>query len=384
MVAWRLARRHGARAWRCVSGEAQRLEEHWRLFSRCQTASAPVESLEALSTELHGLVQRTQPTAEQEAAKDALLRQVQQAGQESLDGCQAELFGSAATKQWMPGSDLDICLLAPGMTAKASQVRGLRKVASALRQLGGGTHNIQPRFHAQMPILRWAPRRPDRAGALACDISVGNVLAVANTRLIATYLEIDQRVPVLLRAIKVWAKKRGINNRQRGSFSSFALTLMLIHVLQARPSPLLPSLQDLAIQHELPPLFLQGADCRYCSDSELISGALLKLQGDHGTNQECVGALLLEFFRYFGWVYQCGRLRSATRRPLHRSLRRASPSMSWTTPSNRGKTSPTSRYDSSLAYGKSSAGLTHCFARANRLTHCVKSHHSQARTRWLG
>eukprot|EP00913_Durusdinium_trenchii_P027957 g26213.t1 len=130
----------------CVSGEAQRLEEHWRLFSRCQTASAPVESLEALSTELHGLVQRTQPTAEQEAAKDALLRQ------ESLDGCQAELFGSAATKQWMPGSDLDICLLAPGMTAKASQVRGLRKVASALRQLGGGTHNIQPRFHAQMPL----------------------------------------------------------------------------------------------------------------------------------------------------------------------------------------------------------------------------------------
>eukprot|EP00913_Durusdinium_trenchii_P029597 g27741.t1 len=107
---------------------------------------------------------------------------------------------------------------------------------------------------------------------------------------------------------QVWAKKRGINNRQRGSFSSFALTLMLIHVLQARPSPLLPSLQDLAIQHELPPLFLQGADCRYCSDSELISGALLKLQGDHGTNQECVGALLLEFFRYFGWVYQCGAI----------------------------------------------------------------------------
>lgn len=253
------------RSVRCLRffGEAQRLEEHWRLWSRETNAVASKASMEALSMEMKQLAEDTRPSEEQEAAKDALFRQVEQAGKESLDGCTAELFGSAGTKQWMPGSDLDICLLAPDVTTSASQVRSLRKVARALRQTGA-SHNIQPRFHAQMPILRWTPRRPDRPGSIACDISVGNVLAVANTRLMASYLDLDDRVPLLLRAIKVWARKRGINNRQRGSFSSFALTLMLIHVLQKRPEPVLPSLQDLAIQQKMPPLFLQGADCRFC------------------------------------------------------------------------------------------------------------------------
>eukprot|EP00435_Cladocopium_sp_Y103_P028692 s3056_g7.t1 len=188
--------------WSRFFGEAQRLEEHWRLWSRSEAAVASKASLEALSTEMKQLAEETRPSEEQEAAKDALFRQVEQAGKESLDGCTAELFGSAGTKQWMPGSDLDICLLAPDVTTSASQVRSLRKVARALRQTGA-SHNIQPRFHAQMPILRWTPRRPDRPGSIACDISVGNVLAVANTRLIASYLDLDDRVPLLLRAIKV-------------------------------------------------------------------------------------------------------------------------------------------------------------------------------------
>ncbi|CAJ1393790.1 unnamed protein product, partial [Effrenium voratum] len=103
-----------------------------------------------------------------------------------------------------------------------------------------------------------------------------------------------------------WARSRSINNRQRGSFSSFALALMLIHVLQRRPCPLLPSLQDLAITQNLPPLFLQGTDCRFCGDLPQIHLHLAELQKSCGPNEESLGELLLEFFRYFGYVYETG------------------------------------------------------------------------------
>eukprot|EP00434_Breviolum_minutum_P000877 symbB.v1.2.000774.t1/scaffold42.1/size391715/3 len=77
---------------------------------------------------------------------------------------------------------------------------------------------------------------------------------------------------------------------------------MLIHMLQKRPTPVLPSLQDLAVQEKLPPLFLQGFDCRYCSDEEQIRSAL------ETNNEENEGELLLEFFRHFGYVYDSGAI----------------------------------------------------------------------------
>ncbi|OLP99328.1 Terminal uridylyltransferase 7 [Symbiodinium microadriaticum] len=187
---------------RPVTSETDRLEASWRLFSRSSTAKPSGSSMEALSQEISEYFLKTRPTEDELEAKDMLFRKIESAGKASLDGCRAEAFGSAGCGQWTAGSDLDICLLAPGVTERHSQVRGLKKVASILRQ-SGASHNIEPRFGAQMPILRWTPRRPGRLSSIACDISVANVLAVANTQLIAAYLKVDDRVPPLLRVIKV-------------------------------------------------------------------------------------------------------------------------------------------------------------------------------------
>lgn len=47
---------------------------------------------------------------------------------------------------------------------------------------------------------------------LACDMNVNNTLALENTRLIKTYVQIDERVRQLGMIVKYWTKRRILND----------------------------------------------------------------------------------------------------------------------------------------------------------------------------
>ena len=60
---------------------------------------------------------------------------------------------------------------------------------------------------AKVPIVKmWDPELQ-----LACDLNVNNTLALENTRMIKTYVEIDPRVRPLAMVIKHWTKMRVLN-----------------------------------------------------------------------------------------------------------------------------------------------------------------------------
>ena len=62
--------------------------------------------------------------------------------------------------------------------------------------------------HAKVPIVKfWDPELK-----LACDMNVNNTLALENTRMIKTYVEIDERVRPLAMIIKQWTKRRILND----------------------------------------------------------------------------------------------------------------------------------------------------------------------------
>ena len=61
---------------------------------------------------------------------------------------------------------------------------------------------------AKVPIVKMF----DPELRLACDMNVNNTLALENTRMIKTYVEIDTRVRPLAMIIKHWAKKRIVND----------------------------------------------------------------------------------------------------------------------------------------------------------------------------
>lgn len=62
--------------------------------------------------------------------------------------------------------------------------------------------------HAKVPIAKfWDPELQ-----LACDMNVNNTLALENTRMIKTYVEIDDRVRPLAMIVKQWTKRRILND----------------------------------------------------------------------------------------------------------------------------------------------------------------------------
>lgn len=61
---------------------------------------------------------------------------------------------------------------------------------------------------AKVPIVKiWDPEL-----RVACDMNVNNTLALDNTRMIKTYVEIDPRVRPLALIIKHWTKERQLND----------------------------------------------------------------------------------------------------------------------------------------------------------------------------
>ena len=69
--------------------------------------------------------------------------------------------------------------------------------------------------NAKVPIVKmWDPEL-----RLACDMNVNNTLALENTRLIKTYVEIDPRVRPLAMVVKHWTKRRVLNDA--GEFVAF-------------------------------------------------------------------------------------------------------------------------------------------------------------------
>lgn len=59
-----------------------------------------------------------------------------------------------------------------------------------------------------MPIVKiWDPEY-----LVACDMNVNSTLALDNTRMIKTYVEIDERVQPLALILKHWTKQRVLNN----------------------------------------------------------------------------------------------------------------------------------------------------------------------------
>ncbi|KFG57391.1 polynucleotide adenylyltransferase [Toxoplasma gondii RUB] len=330
------------------------------LESRFGVAVSP-SVFEALNRDMQRLESLMMPGTEDQAGMRRFLSQLQDLLNSVLDACIVTPFGSAVNGLWTPQSDLDVCVQVRDASTRANQIKVLRQVAHALHPVH--THLVEPRFQARVPIIHWAPRfshstsgsvalsgrflrdpvaralyerpgnerlreRGDNESArrttagrnlseegmeerntqmVSCDISVNNLLAVVNSKLLGAYVGVDPRLRTLGYAVKFWAKGRNINDRSRGTVSSFSLVLMLIHFLQNHVQPrILPSLQDMAIHQRLPPVYIGGVDCRYTADPEAVQKELEFLRGGAPPNTESPGELLLQFFRYFGYEYRGG------------------------------------------------------------------------------
>ncbi|KAI8832302.1 hypothetical protein BJ741DRAFT_614977, partial [Chytriomyces cf. hyalinus JEL632] len=160
-------------------------------------------------------------------------------------GYTAHLFGSSFTTLANPTSDADVTILLddPAVHPSTHPISNMYLLAAILRH--HGMQNVFPVATAKVPIVKFY----DPVCKLNADVNVGNALGIQNSRMIIEYMRVDPRVRDLILLVKHWAGKRDLNNSaEGGTFSSYALTLMLLSYLQI--AKVVPSLQALYPSNE--------------------------------------------------------------------------------------------------------------------------------------
>ncbi|KAG0245818.1 Zinc finger, CCHC domain-containing protein [Mortierella sp. GBA43] len=153
---------------------------------------------------------------------------------------------------------------------------------------------------ARVPILKFT----DHKTAIKVDLSQGQYTSLYNTRLIQSYVRMDDRVRTFLYVLKAFVKARGINSPPLGSLSSYCYTLMAISYFQRLPLPILPCLQDQhLIPHNVPNPGPYGS-------TRLVNVAFSdpsRVEPCVPRNNMSLGELFIGFLEYYGSKFDYSR-----------------------------------------------------------------------------
>ncbi|KAG9237951.1 zinc finger protein-like protein [Amylocarpus encephaloides] len=236
----------------------------------------------SLTTDMRELYDRLLPTPESEDRRKQLIEKLEKLFNAEWPGhdIKVHVFGSSGNLLCTDESDVDICI-----TTDAKEMEGVCLIADLLAR--NGMERVICVSTAKVPIVKiWDPEL-----RLACDMNVNNTLALENTRMIKTYVQIDDRVRPLAMIIKHWTKRRIVNDAAfGGTLSSYTWICLIIYFLQNRSPPLLPALHQRP-HMKLPPK--NGLESAFADD-------LTVLEGFGKKNTESLGDLLFFFFRFYG------------------------------------------------------------------------------------
>ncbi|KAG1360565.1 UTP:RNA uridylyltransferase 1 [Cocos nucifera] len=223
------------------------------------------------------------PVKEEKAKQNELLQSLQKSVDKEWPNAQLHLYGSCANTFGFSNSDIDICLAIDDSNMSRNEM--LLKVAEILQS--DNLQNVQALTNARVPIVKMM----DPKTGISCDICINNHFAMANTKLLKDYAQIDDRLHQLAFIVKHWARSRAINETYRGTLSSYAYVLMCIHFLQLRKPAILPCLQEMEATYVLT---VDDTECAYFDQ-------VVKLKNFGAQNKESITELLWAFFHY--WAY---------------------------------------------------------------------------------
>ncbi|KAI2611844.1 hypothetical protein GGR54DRAFT_341586 [Hypoxylon sp. NC1633] len=238
-----------------------------------------------LTTDMRELYDRLQPTDEVEKKRHILVDKLEKILNNAWPGhdIRVHLFGSSGNLLCSDDSDVDICIVTPW-----KELEGVCMLADLLAN--HGMERVVCVSSAKVPIVKiWDPELQ-----LACDMNVNNTLALENTRMIKTYVLIDERVRPLAMIIKHWTRRRIVNDAAfGGTLSSYTWICMIIAFLQLRQPPVLPAL------HQRPNQKLPRGEGEMASFADDVD----KLRGFGTKNKSSLGELLFQFFRFYAYEF---------------------------------------------------------------------------------
>ncbi|KAK6342969.1 hypothetical protein TWF718_008349 [Orbilia javanica] len=245
--------------------------------------SLTVGDEEKLTADLEKLYSELLPSEESNERRRKFLEKLEKLLNDEWPGHDIKVrpFGSTENRLCSTDSDVDVCIV--------TDFKDIENVCLLAKVLG--KHRMERIVcvqNAKVPIVRiWDPEYK-----VQCDMNVNNTLALENTRMVKTYVDIDPRVQRLAMIIKYWTKQRILNDAAGGgTLSSYTWICMIVNFLQTREPPILPSLHQR--EHKKRPT-QNGVDVSFDDDIETLRGF-----GEQNT--ESLGSLLFNFFKRYGY-----------------------------------------------------------------------------------
>ncbi|KAF6211844.1 hypothetical protein GE061_012360 [Apolygus lucorum] len=202
------------------------------------------------------------------------------------------LFGSSMNGFGLKNSDMDISLTFLSCSTGAELPDGaLSSLFKHMKKCRDLKKLIYVPF-AKVPIIKFLHVPSNLEG----DISLYNVLAQENTKLLAAYSEIDERVKIMGYLVKKFAKVCNVGDASKGSLSSYCYILMMLYFLQRCSPPVIPVLQALPESTEpLPRKIVESCNVYFYEDIASLS----KVWPHHKKNVKSPGQLWIEFLRFY-------------------------------------------------------------------------------------
>ncbi|XP_059094465.1 poly(A) RNA polymerase gld-2 homolog A-like [Tigriopus californicus] len=214
----------------------------------------------------------------------------------NFPGAFLQVFGSTLNGFGNKSSDMDLGIFVDLNRVSASfsqrQMNAGERIKILLHrlkriimvQMSTSIHSNIEMIPAKVPILKMREKNWNTEIDIACNHPIG----VRNTHLLFHYCQLDWRIAPLVHTIKLWAKTNKVNEAKNGTFSSYSLSLMVLHVLQhvVQP-PVIPSLQ-----HLVPEAFDPNSDITSLNFERVLPQYA-------SSNCQSLGALLVRFFQYY-------------------------------------------------------------------------------------
>ncbi|KAK6633689.1 hypothetical protein RUM44_004296 [Polyplax serrata] len=221
---------------------------------------------------------------------DSICQEISYLLQDAFPSNQCFIFGSRLTGLFSAPTDVDIFVDCGGMfegnkyVSKEVMRKLIKTVQTCLTRNSKNFRQPLPVFNARVPIL--SIRNTYRN--LKYDLSFLNGLSVQNSRMIKWIISFDPRIKAMILFLKYWICLNKLHGRP--SFSSYAMTLMVIFFLQQLSDPILPCIEFFKVNHVGPRLTIAGWDCNFSVPKDKLPKI---------SNNSSLPELLLGFFNLY-------------------------------------------------------------------------------------
>ena len=191
-------------------------------------------TMEKLSKDIEKTLSEQRPNASMLKKRKGLYEHLKRTVERRFKGSSLRQFGSSASGLSLSSGDMDLCLLLNDQKPK----KILRSLSNTLKNQD--MEDIQVIASAKVPIIKFTDERTK----IPVDISINNTLALHNTTLLKRYGDMDERIQNSILAVKYWASQRDVGDAAKGTFSSYAWSIIMLQALQTTSPPVAPNIQS--------------------------------------------------------------------------------------------------------------------------------------------